>query len=100
MRQDGGGTHDGGSIGGLLYLAADTAGTLYVAEDGCPAPGCQDGSIRKLEWNGTLEEYVESATPVTSIDVAFEWLVAGPDEFREIVRVLRQAISEAQEIMG
>ena len=27
-------------------------------------------------------------------------LVAGPEEFREIVRILRQAIAEAQEIMG
>jgi adenosylmethionine-8-amino-7-oxononanoate aminotransferase len=27
-------------------------------------------------------------------------LIAGPDEFREIVRILRQAIGEAQEIMG
>jgi adenosylmethionine-8-amino-7-oxononanoate aminotransferase len=27
-------------------------------------------------------------------------LVAGPEEFREIVRILRQAITEAQEIMG
>jgi adenosylmethionine-8-amino-7-oxononanoate aminotransferase len=27
-------------------------------------------------------------------------LIAGPEEFREIVRTLRQAISEAQEIMG
>jgi len=27
-------------------------------------------------------------------------LLAGPEEFREIVRILRQAITEAQEIMG
>jgi adenosylmethionine-8-amino-7-oxononanoate aminotransferase len=27
-------------------------------------------------------------------------LIAGPEEFREIARTLRQAISEAQEIMG
>jgi adenosylmethionine-8-amino-7-oxononanoate aminotransferase len=27
-------------------------------------------------------------------------LIAGPDEFREIVRILRQAITEAQEVMG
>jgi hypothetical protein len=79
-----------------IELVKDSASQVRFTDEECKQLLGEILSPRTFEL-GLICRTEDKAEPVIQLAPP---LVAGPEEFREIVRVLRQAISEAQEIMG
>ena len=78
-----------------IELVKDSATQEHFSEKECDQLLGEILSPRTFEL-GLICRTEDKAEPVIQIAPP---LIAGPEEFREIVRILRQAITEAQEIM-